>query len=107
METVYAFAKRNARLALTGRASSVLRDVRNRVIKEGGEAEYFPFDLASYSEIPLFIKEIKNHFKVLYNKDLTLITIRHYTDNTINEQTSGRKMFIQQKSRKTARFVVS
>ncbi len=58
-------------------------------------------------KIPLFIKEIKNHFKVLYNKDLTLITIRHYTDNTINEQTSGRKMFIQQKSRKTARFVVS
>ena len=58
-------------------------------------------------KIQSFISEVKNQFRVLYNKNLTLITIRHYTNSTIKEQTSDRKIYIQQKSRKTVRFVVS
>lgn len=58
-------------------------------------------------KIPLFIKDIGKEFRVLYNDNLTLITIRHYTNSAIREQTKGKIILIQQKSRKTARFVVS
>ncbi|OQX98603.1 MAG: hypothetical protein B6I20_10875 [Bacteroidetes bacterium 4572_117] len=56
--------------------------------------------------IDLLLKELKNNYKVLYNNKLTLITIRHYNQQTINELTNDRKVFIQQKSRHTVRFVV-
>ncbi|MFC2117919.1 aspartate kinase [Bacteroidota bacterium] len=58
-------------------------------------------------KISEFIEDLKKKFRVLYNDNLTLITIRHYTQNAINEQLKDKKVFIQQKSRKTARFVVS
>jgi len=56
--------------------------------------------------IELLLAELKNNYKVLYNNQLTLITIRHYNQQTINELTNDRKVFIQQKSRHTVRFVV-
>jgi len=52
------------------------------------------------------IKELRKKYKVLYNEDLTLITIRHYNKELIEEMTRNRKILVQQKSRHTARFVV-
>jgi aspartate kinase len=52
------------------------------------------------------IETLKSRYKVLYNNELTLITIRHFDSETINETTYGRKVYLQQKSRHTARFVV-
>ncbi len=52
------------------------------------------------------LSELKHNYRVLYNKDLTLITIRHYNQDIIDELITGRKVFVQQKSRRTARFVV-
>ncbi len=52
------------------------------------------------------IEKLKLKYKVLYNNDLTLITIRHFNNETIHETTYGRKVYLQQKSRHTARFVV-
>jgi len=63
METALAFAKRNGRLALTGRSPDALIEVRNRILQEGGEAEYFPFDLQDISGIPFLVKEIETHFQ--------------------------------------------
>ncbi|MCF6241542.1 MAG: aspartate kinase [Bacteroidales bacterium] len=56
--------------------------------------------------IKQLLLELKNNYKVLYNTNLTLITIRHYNSSIIEELTVGRKIFVQQKSRNTARFVV-
>jgi len=42
----------------------------------------------------------------LYNNDLTLVTIRHFNNEIIHDTTYGRKVYVQQKSRHTARFVV-
>lgn len=50
--------------------------------------------------------ELKNDYKVLYNEGLTLVTIRHYNQTIIEKLTAGKKVFVQQKSRHTARFVV-
>jgi len=56
--------------------------------------------------IASLLEELKNSYKVLYNDQLTLITIRHYNQQIINEMTINRKIFVQQKSRHTVRFVV-
>ncbi len=52
------------------------------------------------------IEKLKSEYKILYNNDLTLVTIRHFNNETIHETTYGRKVYVQQKSRHTARFVV-
>jgi len=56
--------------------------------------------------IQSLISELNNNYKVLYNEGLTLITIRHYNQLTIDELTNNRKVYVQQKSRHTVRFIV-
>jgi aspartate kinase len=52
------------------------------------------------------LPELQKNYKVLYNENLTLITIRHYNSTIIETLTRGHKIFVRQKSRNTARFVV-
>jgi len=52
------------------------------------------------------IEELLPDFKVLYNTGLELLTIRHYTRAAILEFTKGKRIYVQQQSRKTARFVL-
>ncbi len=42
----------------------------------------------------------------MYNTDLTLITIRHYTQDAINKVIAIMKIIIKEISRNTARFVI-
>ncbi len=57
-------------------------------------------------KIPDFIKELKTDFKVLYNDNLELITIRHYTDDAVNKMITNRKIILRQLSRRTARYLL-
>jgi len=57
-------------------------------------------------KIPEFINELKSDFKVLYNDNLQLITIRHYTDEAVQKMISGREVIIRQLSRRTARYLL-
>ncbi len=52
------------------------------------------------------IELLRDNYQVLYNKDVTLITIRHYTSETVRNLLDGRKVLLEQKTRNTARFVV-
>lgn len=52
------------------------------------------------------IERFKEDYKVLYNDQLELLTIRHYSDQAIEKVTKGRKIFIEQRSRHTAHFVI-
>lgn len=52
------------------------------------------------------IEALREHYKVLYNEELELVTIRHYDDQTIKRVTTGKKIIVEQKSRNTARFVM-
>jgi len=52
------------------------------------------------------IKELQKQFKVLYNDNLQLVTIRHYTLKAVEEVIQNKEILVQQKSRFTARFVV-
>jgi aspartate kinase len=52
--------------------------------------------------LELFQKE----YEVKYNEDLSLVTIRHYDEETINQVTQGKEVLLQQRTRHTARFIL-
>ncbi len=53
------------------------------------------------------INELKDEYEVLYNTDVELITVRHYTTEIVEELVGNRIVFVEQRNRLTARFVVS
>jgi len=52
------------------------------------------------------IDELKKEYKVLYNDNLELVTIRHYDQQTIDRVTIDKEILVEQKSRHTARLVM-
>lgn len=52
------------------------------------------------------IDELRENYKVLYNDNLELVTIRHYDQETIERVTIDKEILVEQKSRHTARFVM-
>ena len=52
------------------------------------------------------IDELKKNYKILYNDNLELVTIRHYDQSTIDRVTTNKEILVEQKSRNTARFIV-
>jgi len=59
------------------------------------------------SKIENFINSLKDNYKVLFNKGLELATIRHYNEPTINRVLKGKTIYLEQKTRYTAQFVIS
>jgi len=52
------------------------------------------------------IVELRKEFDVLYNTGLVLATIRFYNDDALGKMKAGRQLFLEQKSRRTARLVL-
>ncbi|MFZ9587305.1 MAG: aspartate kinase [Crocinitomicaceae bacterium] len=48
----------------------------------------------------------QQEYEVKYNEDLSLVTIRHYDDQTNQQVTEGKEIILQQRTRHTARFVL-
>lgn len=57
-------------------------------------------------KLPALIKKLQEDYKVKYNNGCELITVRHYTDASVERITSGKEILLSQKSRSTARFVI-
>jgi aspartate kinase len=55
---------------------------------------------------PTLIDELKSHFKILYNENLELYTIRHYFPSTIETLSAGKEILLEQRSRLTAQLVM-
>ena len=53
-----------------------------------------------------FVSKFHDEYEALYNKNVRLLTIRHYNDDVINKLTKDKLVFIEQHSRTTARFVI-
>jgi len=62
-------------------------------------------DFDNQKTLPL-IEDLRKDYKVLYNENLELVTIRHYDDKTIERVTTNKQIIVEQKSRNTARFVM-
>lgn len=54
-----------------------------------------------------FINELHDEYEVLYNKNVRLLTIRHYNEDIIYKLTNDKHILVEQRSRLTARFVVT
>ncbi|OFY95175.1 MAG: aspartate kinase [Bacteroidetes bacterium RIFCSPLOWO2_12_FULL_31_6] len=52
------------------------------------------------------IEILRKDYKILYNENLELVTIRHYDQQTIDRVTLHKKIMVEQKSRNTARLVM-
>lgn len=52
------------------------------------------------------LQELKLKFKVKYNSNLSLLTIRHYTENVIKDCTKNKKILLEQKNRLNAFFLL-
>lgn len=57
-------------------------------------------------KLPELIKTLQKDYKVLYNDNLELITIRYYDQATIDRVTVGKKILLEVKSRYTVQLVV-
>jgi aspartate kinase len=53
----------------------------------------------------LLIEKLKVKYKVKYNSDLQLYTIRHYYPSTIESLTIGKEILLEQRSRTTAQLI--
>ena len=52
------------------------------------------------------IEELKDEYEVLYNTDVELLTIRHYTKEIVDHLVGHKMVFVEQRNRLTARFVI-
>jgi aspartate kinase len=52
------------------------------------------------------IAVLKPDFKVYYNESLSLVTLRHYNQASIDEITQNKEVLIEQRSRNTVQLVL-
>lgn len=57
-------------------------------------------------KVDALITDLKTDFDALYNEDVEMLSIRHYTGEAIEKITKGREILLEQKTRSTVRFVV-
>lgn len=65
----------------------------------------FSVCLDALPELNQLLNELRLKFKVSFNEGLSLLTIRHYNDEVIEELLLAKKVLLEQKTRTTARFV--
>lgn len=58
------------------------------------------------SRIDKLISDLKPEFSTVYNENVEMLTIRHYTTDAVKRITEGRKILLEQRTRSTLRFVV-
>ena len=56
--------------------------------------------------VPTLIEKLNNMFRVRYNENLQLITIRYYTQQVIDHIVAGRPILLEQRSRTTEQLIV-
>lgn len=57
-------------------------------------------------KIEPLITELQEHFKVLYNKDVQLMTIRNYDNDIIAKLSEDKTVLLEQRSRNTLQMVM-
>lgn len=62
-------------------------------------------DTPKGQEITELVDLLRKNFKVLYNQNLTLNTIRHYNEDHIKKMIGNKKVLMEQRSRNTVQFV--
>lgn len=56
--------------------------------------------------VSLAIEELIDKYKIKYNENVELITVRHYTEDIVDKVVNNRKIYVEQKNRTTVQVVV-
>jgi aspartate kinase len=64
----------------------------------------FDYNTVNFNKL---LNALNPNFKVKYNTGLSLITLRHYSDNWLKEITKNKTLLLEQISRNTVQLVVS
>ena len=56
-------------------------------------------------KVPSLIKDLQSHFKVFYNDNVSLYTVRHYTNDSLNQILKNKEVILEQKSRNTIQII--
>lgn len=94
-------------------AEESLRDIFGSFAKSGVKINLMQNSAISFSvcidndkiKVPPLLDELKQHYKIRYNEDLQLFTVRHYYPSTLEMLTQGKEVLLEQRSRHTAQFV--
>lgn len=57
-------------------------------------------------KVKSFMEDLKNDFTIVYNENVEMLTVRHYTENAVEQLMRGREALLEQRTRSTVRFVV-
>ena len=57
-------------------------------------------------KIPKLIEQLRQNYRIRYNTELQLYTIRHYYPSTLENLSQGREILLEQRSRNTAHLVM-
>lgn len=58
-----------------------------------------------YHTFQKFYEDLKHKYKISYNSDVTLFTIRHFDNASIHRIVNGRKVYLKQSSRETIQII--
>ena len=57
-------------------------------------------------KVDALINDLKSEFSAVYNENVEMLSIRHYTPEALDRITKGREILLEQRTRSTVRFVV-
>jgi aspartate kinase len=84
----------------------ILSDLNIRVNLMQNSAVSFSFLTDDKYNLDELLNLLSPDYSVKYNKNVELLTIRHYNDDTIGRLTQGKTIILEQKTRQTARLVL-
>jgi aspartate kinase len=58
------------------------------------------------TKVEQLINDLKAEYTTVYNENVEMLSVRHYTHEAINRITKDREILLEQRTRSTVRFVV-
>jgi aspartate kinase len=57
-------------------------------------------------KVDALIKDLRSEFSAVYNEKVEMLSVRHYTPESLDRITRGREILLEQRTRSTVRYVV-
>lgn len=69
-------------------------------------ALHFSVSIDRNEKLPALLEELGDDYEVRYNTGLELLTVRHYDEKELEARTEGRTIYLEQRTRQMARFLM-
>jgi aspartate kinase len=58
------------------------------------------------AKVDAILETLKDEYSAVYNDNVEMLSVRHYTPEAVERITNGREILLEQRTRSTVRFVV-